>query len=73
MGQKFVYKFVSFPEVVKTENKIPFKVKKIESILSKGAFLFLKKMELGRRYVMQCEHQDILIVLGEGKGEVESH
>ena len=27
MGQKFVYKFVSFPEVVKTENKIPFKVK----------------------------------------------
>lgn len=27
MGQKFVYKFVSFPEIVKTENKIPFKVK----------------------------------------------
>ncbi|XP_064604132.1 ETS domain-containing protein Elk-3-like isoform X2 [Liolophura sinensis] len=27
VGQKFVYKFVSFPEVVKTENKIPFKVK----------------------------------------------
>ena len=27
MGQKFVYKFVSFPEVIKTENKIPFKVK----------------------------------------------
>ncbi|XP_041347785.1 ETS domain-containing protein Elk-3-like isoform X2 [Gigantopelta aegis] len=27
MGQKFVYKFVSFPEIVKTETKIPFKVK----------------------------------------------
>ena len=27
MGQKFVYRFVSFPEVIKTENKIPFKVK----------------------------------------------
>ena len=27
LGQKFVYKFVSFPEIVKTENKIPFKVK----------------------------------------------
>ena len=27
MGQKFVYKFVSFPEVVKTEHKIPFRAK----------------------------------------------
>ncbi|CAE1143490.1 ELK3 [Acanthosepion pharaonis] len=27
MGQKFVYKFVSFPEIEKIENKIPFKVK----------------------------------------------
>lgn len=27
MGQKFMYKFVSFPEIVKTETKIPFKVK----------------------------------------------
>lgn len=27
MGQKFVYKFVSFPEIVKHENKVPFKVK----------------------------------------------
>ena len=27
MGQKFVYKFVSFPEIIKTENKIPFKMK----------------------------------------------
>lgn len=27
MGQKFVYKFVSFPEIVKTEHKIPFKAK----------------------------------------------
>ena len=60
MGQKFVYKFVSFPEVVKTENKIPFKVKKnFESILPKGAFLFLKKMELGRHYMMQREHHHI--------------
>ena len=31
MGQKFVYKFVSFPEIVKTENKIPFK-QKMESL-----------------------------------------
>ncbi|XP_025106769.1 LOW QUALITY PROTEIN: ETS domain-containing protein Elk-3-like [Pomacea canaliculata] len=31
MGQKFVYKFVSFPEIVKTETKVPFKVK-MESI-----------------------------------------
>ena len=27
MGQKFMYKFVSFPEIVKTETKVPFKVK----------------------------------------------
>ncbi|GBN87708.1 ETS domain-containing protein Elk-1 [Araneus ventricosus] len=27
LGQKFVYRFVSFPEIVKTENKIPFHVK----------------------------------------------
>ncbi|KAI0233749.1 ETS domain-containing protein Elk-3 [Lamellibrachia satsuma] len=27
MGQKFVYRFVSFPEIIKTENKIPFHVK----------------------------------------------
>ncbi|XP_036368842.1 ETS domain-containing protein Elk-3-like isoform X2 [Octopus sinensis] len=27
MGQKFVYKFVSFPEIEKIESKIPFKVK----------------------------------------------
>nr|NP_001116439.1 Elk protein [Ciona intestinalis]BAE06397.1 transcription factor protein [Ciona intestinalis] len=26
-GQKFVYKFVSFPEIIKTETKIPFRVK----------------------------------------------
>ncbi|XP_002737846.1 uncharacterized protein LOC100375484 [Saccoglossus kowalevskii] len=31
MGQKFVYKFVSFPEIVKTETKVPFRVK-MESI-----------------------------------------
>ncbi|UYV76158.1 ELK3 [Cordylochernes scorpioides] len=31
LGQKFVYRFVSFPEVVKTENKIPFHTK-MESI-----------------------------------------
>ncbi|XP_052285696.1 ETS domain-containing protein Elk-1-like isoform X2 [Dreissena polymorpha] len=27
MGQKFMYKFVSFPEIVKTETKVPFKQK----------------------------------------------
>lgn len=36
MGQKFVYKFVSFPEMVKTENRIPFK-KKMESIVNDSA------------------------------------
>ncbi|XP_013394815.1 ETS domain-containing protein Elk-3-like [Lingula anatina] len=35
MGQKFVYKFVSFPETIKTENKIPFKVK-MESLATEG-------------------------------------
>ncbi|XP_064632020.1 ETS domain-containing protein Elk-3-like [Lineus longissimus] len=37
MGQKFVYKFVSFPEVVKTENKVPFKVK-MESMATEGMY-----------------------------------
>ncbi|KAB7506643.1 ETS domain-containing protein Elk-3 [Armadillidium nasatum] len=27
LGQKFVYRFVSFPEIIKTENKIPFHIK----------------------------------------------
>lgn len=36
MGQKFVYRFVSFPEMVKTENRIPFK-KKMESIVNEAA------------------------------------
>lgn len=31
MGQKFMYKFVSFPEIVKTETKVPFK-EKMETI-----------------------------------------
>lgn len=35
MGQKFVYRFVSFPEMVKTENRIPFK-KKMESIVNES-------------------------------------
>ena len=60
MGQKFVYKFVSFPEVVKTENKIPFKVKTLSNQFSqKGRFFFLKKMELGRHYMMQREHHHL--------------
>ncbi|XP_074644924.1 uncharacterized protein LOC141901522 [Tubulanus polymorphus] len=37
MGQKFVYKFVSFPEVIKTENKVPFKVK-MESLANEGQY-----------------------------------
>lgn len=36
MGQKFVYRFVSFPEMVKTENRIPFK-KKMESIVNESS------------------------------------
>ena len=37
MGQKFVYRFVSFPEIVKTENKIPFK-EKMESLASEFGY-----------------------------------
>ncbi|XP_013794939.1 ETS domain-containing protein Elk-3-like isoform X1 [Limulus polyphemus] len=39
LGQKFVYRFVSFPEIVKTENKIPFHVK-MESINKNGTIAF---------------------------------
>ena len=35
MGQKFVYRFVAFPEIIKMENKIPFHVK-MESISGNG-------------------------------------
>jgi len=35
LGQKFVYRFVAFPEIVKMENKIPFHVK-MESMGSSG-------------------------------------
>lgn len=39
LGQKFVYRFVSFPEIVKTENKIPFHVK-METITKTGGLPF---------------------------------
>ncbi|XP_046986405.1 ETS-related transcription factor Elf-1-like [Schistocerca americana] len=43
LGQKFVYRFVSFPEIVKMENKIPFRVK-MESLqktpLFTGSFYY---------------------------------
>lgn len=35
LGQKFVYRFVSFPEIVKTEMKVPFKVK-METLAKEG-------------------------------------
>ena len=35
MGQKFMYKFVSFPEIVKTETKIPFK-EQMEKMRNQG-------------------------------------
>lgn len=35
LGQKFVYRFVSFPEIVKMENKVPFRVK-MESLHKSG-------------------------------------
>lgn len=35
LGQKFVYRFVSFPKVIKTETKIPFHIK-MESIAKDG-------------------------------------
>ncbi|GAB6023845.1 hypothetical protein CHUAL_008586 [Chamberlinius hualienensis] len=37
LGQKFVYRFVSFPEIVKMENKIPFRVK-METLHRSGLF-----------------------------------
>lgn len=41
MGQKFMYKFVSFPEIVKTETKIPFK-QKIETLaLERGSHIVM--------------------------------
>ncbi|XP_076311912.1 uncharacterized protein LOC143225794 isoform X2 [Tachypleus tridentatus] len=39
LGQKFVYRFVSFPEIIKTENKIPFHVK-METINKAGNIPF---------------------------------
>ncbi|XP_040073759.1 ETS domain-containing protein Elk-4 isoform X1 [Ixodes scapularis] len=47
LGQKFVYRFVSFPEIVKTENKIPFHVK-MESIAQAPQDLSLKGRERKR-------------------------
>ncbi|XP_013782161.1 ETS domain-containing protein Elk-3-like [Limulus polyphemus] len=41
LGQKFVYRFVSFPDVVKTENKIPFRIK-MENIRKSGGAVFPK-------------------------------
>ncbi|XP_063219142.1 ETS translocation variant 3-like [Bacillus rossius redtenbacheri] len=38
LGQKFVYRFVSFPEIVKMESKIPFKVKMESLQKSPGIF-----------------------------------
>lgn len=42
LGQKFVYRFVAFPEIIKMENKIPFHIK-MESynryVLSRSVFL----------------------------------
>ena len=36
LGQKFVYKFVSFPEIVKTETKVPFKVRSVDAVCAEG-------------------------------------
>ncbi|XP_077544827.1 uncharacterized protein LOC144158011 [Haemaphysalis longicornis] len=47
LGQKFVYRFVSFPEIVKTENKIPFHVK-MESMAQAPQDLSLKGRERKR-------------------------
>ncbi|KAK3103552.1 hypothetical protein FSP39_020113 [Pinctada imbricata] len=40
MGQKFVYKFVSFPEIVKTENKVTFKDKMASLAQTYGQHVF---------------------------------
>ncbi|KAH7975528.1 protein FEV [Rhipicephalus sanguineus] len=47
LGQKFVYRFVSFPEIVKTENKIPFHVK-MESMAQAPQDLSVKGRERKR-------------------------
>ncbi|KAJ9595157.1 hypothetical protein L9F63_013515 [Diploptera punctata] len=38
LGQKFVYRFVSFPEIVKMESKVPFRVKMESLQKTPGAF-----------------------------------
>ncbi|KAF4523383.1 hypothetical protein B566_EDAN013465 [Ephemera danica] len=47
LGQKFVYRFVSFPEIVKMENKIPFRVK-MESLQQHTVPDFGNKFYYGR-------------------------
>ncbi|XP_046406608.1 ETS domain-containing protein Elk-3-like [Ischnura elegans] len=46
LGQKFVYRFVSFPEIVKMENKIPFRVK-MESLQKTSERVFSGKFLYG--------------------------
>ena len=53
LGQKFVYKFVSFPEIVKTENKIPFKVK-IESLVQEMRHRTMQSMGSFQPKQLRC-------------------
>ncbi|PNF29770.1 hypothetical protein B7P43_G10700 [Cryptotermes secundus] len=46
LGQKFVYRFVSFPEIVKMESKVPFRVK-MESLQKTTSGIFSRKFYYG--------------------------
>ncbi|XP_069694657.1 uncharacterized protein [Periplaneta americana] len=46
LGQKFVYRFVSFPEIVKMESKVPFRVK-MESLQKTPGGIFSGKFYYG--------------------------
>ncbi|PSN55834.1 hypothetical protein C0J52_02753 [Blattella germanica] len=46
LGQKFVYRFVSFPEIVKMESKVPFRVK-MESLQKSTGGIFSGKLYYG--------------------------
>ncbi|XP_076351139.1 uncharacterized protein LOC143247267 [Tachypleus tridentatus] len=71
LGQKFVYRFVSFPDVVKTENKIPFRIKmenirKSGGAISQSLFLSVPHTKISSESEMDPSHQhDVPLVPGE--------
>ena len=73
MGQKFVYKFVSFPEVVKTENKIPFKVKKHRFSSLKSGIVVKNIKKLSKRYMAMADvHGHIFFIFIQFSGKLDT-